>query len=100
MIVIVSDGEDTLSDVDFDEALKTAQAADCQIYAVQTKQIEYVMQTGQPLGNANLRALAAERRLQEFSAQTGGAVYSPLAVSELDAALKKVLKDTGEKVSR
>lgn len=96
VIVIVSDGEDTLSDTDFEETLRTAQAADCQIYAVQTKQIEYVMQTGQPLGNANLRSLAAERRLQEFSAQTGGAVYSPLAVGELDAAFAQISADLAQ----
>jgi Ca-activated chloride channel homolog len=96
VIIIVSDGEDTLSDSTFDDALRIAQAADCQIYAVQTKQIEYVMQTGQPLGNANLRALAAERRLQEFAAQTGGAVYSPLAVPELDNAFSQISADLAQ----
>ncbi|MCA1557379.1 MAG: VWA domain-containing protein, partial [Acidobacteria bacterium] len=96
VIVIVSDGEDTLSDTTFDEALRIAQAADCQIYAVQTKQIEYMMQTGQPGGNANLRSLAAERRLQEFSAQTGGAVYAPLAVGELDAAFAQISADLAQ----
>ncbi|MBD0370535.1 MAG: VWA domain-containing protein [Pyrinomonadaceae bacterium] len=96
VIIIVSDGEDTLSDTSFDETLRIAQAADCQIYAVQTKQIEYMMQTGQPGGSANLRSLAAERRLQEFSAQTGGAVYSPLAVGELDAAFAQISADLAQ----
>lgn len=96
VIVIVSDGEDTLSDTSFDETLRIAQAADCQIYAVQTKQIEYMMQTGQPGGSANLRSLAAERRLQEFSAQTGGSVYSPLAVGELDAAFAQISADLAQ----
>lgn len=96
VIIIVSDGEDTLSDTDFEETLRVAQAADCQIYAVQTKQIEYVMQTGQPGGNANLRSLAAERRMQEFAAQTGGAVYSPLAVNELDAAFAQISADLAQ----
>lgn len=96
VIIIVSDGEDTLSDTDFDETLRIAQAADCQIYAVQTKQIEYMMQTGQPGGNANLRSLAAERRMQEFAAQTGGAVYSPLAVNELDAAFAQISADLAQ----
>jgi Ca-activated chloride channel family protein len=96
VIIIVSDGEDTLSDTDFDETLRVAQAADCQIYAVQTKQIEYMMQTGQPGGNANMRALAAERRVQEFAAQTGGAVYSPLAVNELDAAFAQISADLAQ----
>jgi Ca-activated chloride channel family protein len=96
VIIIVSDGEDTLSDTDFEETLRIAQAADCQIYAVQTKQIEYMMQTGQAGGSANLRSLAAERRMQEFAAQTGGAVYSPLAVSELDAAFAQISADLAQ----
>lgn len=96
VIVIVSDGEDTLSDTDFEETVRIAQASDCQIYVVQTKQIEYVMQTGQPLGNANLRSLAAERRLQEFAAQTGGAVYAPLAINELDAAFAQISADLAQ----
>ena len=96
VIIIVSDGEDTLSDTTFDDTLRIAQAADCQIYAVQTKQIEYMMQTGQPAGSANLRALAAERRLQEFAAQTGGAVYSPVAVGELDAAFAQISADLAQ----
>lgn len=96
VIVIVSDGEDTLSDMSFDETLRIAQAADCQIYAVQTKQIEYMMQTGQASGSANLRSLAAERRLQEFAAQTGGSVYSPLALNELDAAFAQISADLAQ----
>ena len=96
VIIVVSDGEDTLSDTNFEEALQRAQAADCQIYAVQTKQIEYVMQTGQPLGNANLRALAAERRMQEFTSQTGGAVYSPLSVNDLDSAFAQISADLAQ----
>jgi Ca-activated chloride channel homolog len=96
VIVIVSDGEDTLSDMDFEETLRIAQASDCQIYAVQTKQIEYILQTGQAGGNANLRSLAAERRLQELAGQTGGAVYAPLAVSELDAAFAQISADLAQ----
>lgn len=86
VIVIVSDGSDTISDTDFDSALQRAQAADCQIYAVQTGHIE----------NANLRDLAAERRLQDFSGQTGGAVYAPRGASELDAAFAQISADLAQ----
>jgi Ca-activated chloride channel family protein len=86
VIVIVSDGSDTISDIDFDSALQRAQAADCQIYAVQTGHIE----------NANLRDLAAERRLQDFSGQTGGAVYAPRGTSELDAAFAQISADLAQ----
>ncbi len=86
VIVIVSDGVDTLSDLTFDQVLSRAQEADCQIYAVQTGQSE----------SANLRDLAAERRLQEFTAQTGGAVYTPRGTSDLDKAFEQIAADLSQ----
>lgn len=95
VIVIVSDGEDTISDTPFDEALRRVLSADCQIYAVQTKQIEYVMLTGETT-NANVRSLAAERRLQDLTSHTGGAVYTPLQTSDLDAAFSQISADLAQ----
>jgi Ca-activated chloride channel family protein len=95
VIVIVSDGEDTLSDHDFDDALRKTLGADCQVYAVQTKQIEYVMLTGET-NNANLQALAAERRMQDLTAHTGGAVYTPLQTSDLDRAFAQISADLSQ----
>ncbi len=95
VIIIVSDGEDTLSDHDFDDALRKVLAADCQVYTVQTKQIEYVMLTGQTT-NANLQALAAERRMQDITAHTGGALYTPLQTSDLDAAFTQLAADLAQ----
>ncbi|HKR02640.1 MAG TPA: VWA domain-containing protein, partial [Pyrinomonadaceae bacterium] len=95
VIIIVSDGEDTLSDNDFDVALRRTLAADCQVYAVQTKQIEYVMLTGQA-SNANLQALAAERRMQDLTAHTGGAVYTPMQTSDLDRAFTQISADLAQ----
>jgi len=95
VIVIVSDGEDTISDTSFDETLRRVLAADCQIYAVQTKQIEYVMLTGET-ANANVRSLAAERRLQDLTSHTGGAVYTPLQTSDLDAAFSQISADLAQ----
>jgi Ca-activated chloride channel family protein len=86
VIVIVSDGADTISDTDFETTLRRVQAADCQIYAVQTGQIE----------NANLHDLAAERRLQEFTSQTGGAVYVPRGTGDLDAAFAQIAADLAQ----
>lgn len=86
VIVIVSDGVDTTSRLDFATAMRAAQAADCQIYAVQTGHTE----------NANLRDLAAERRLQEFAAQTGGAVYMPATYDDLDRAFSQVAADLAQ----
>jgi Ca-activated chloride channel homolog len=95
VIIIVSDGEDTLSDHDFDDALRKVLGADCQVYVVQTKQIEYVMLTGQ-VSNANLQALAAERRMQDITAHTGGALYTPLQTSDLDAAFAQLSADLAQ----
>jgi Ca-activated chloride channel family protein len=95
VIIIVSDGEDTLSDLDFDTTLRRVLAADCQVYAVQTKQIEYAMLTGEA-GNANIRALAAERRLQDLTAHTGGAVYTPIQANDLDAAFTQISADLAQ----
>jgi Ca-activated chloride channel family protein len=95
VIVIVSDGEDTLSDLDFDAVVRKTLAADCQVYAVQTKQIEYVMLTGQTT-NANLQALAAERRMQDLTSHTGGALYTPLQTSDLDTAFTQLSADLAQ----
>jgi hypothetical protein len=69
VIVIVSDGRDTTSrnDHDFDATLQKLMGDESQIYVVQTGLYD----------NANVRDLAAERRMEQFAAQTGGAVYIP-----------------------
>ncbi len=88
VIIIVSDGVETASRrfEDFDEVLRRAQAADCQIYVVQTGHIE----------NANLRDLVAERRMEQFTAQTGGAVYVPRATNDLDTAFAQIAADLAQ----
>ena len=90
VIVIMSDGVDTISDSTFEQSLKAAQLYNCQIYIVKTTDFENYKRTGQRGGNANIRSLEAERRMQEFAAQTGGAVYSPLDERELDRAFANI----------
>lgn len=95
VIVIVSDGVDTLSDITlerngFAQVIRHAQLADCQIYVVKTTDFENFQRTGQRGSNANILDLTAERRMQELAAQTGGAVYSPLDEKELDAAFNRI----------
>jgi VWFA-related protein len=97
VIVIVSDGEDTTSRIEnFDEALRMVQEAGCQVYAINTKQFEYLAQTGKPTGNANIRALIAERRLQEMTSQTGGAVYAPLSNRDVDEAFAQIAAELSQ----
>ena len=90
VIVIVSDGDDTISDSTFEEAVRVAQEANCQVYVTKTTDFENFKRTGIRGGNANIRSLAAERRMQELALQTGGAVYSPLDERELDQAFNQI----------
>lgn len=90
VIVIVSDGDDTVSDSSLEQTVKALQLSNCQVYVVNTKEFENYKRTGQRGGNANIRALAAERRMQEITRQTGGAVYSPIDEKELDRAFNQI----------
>jgi len=96
VIVILSDGVDTISDATLEQAIQAAQIANCQIYVVKTTDFENFKRTGRRGSGANLRDLAAERRMQELTAQTGGAVYSPLDERELDAAFANIAAELSE----
>jgi Ca-activated chloride channel family protein len=89
VIVIVSDGRDTTSRLpehDFDATLQKLAADECQVYVVQTGLYD----------NANVRDLAAERRMQEFAAQTGGAAYIPKTVDDLDNVFAQISADLAQ----
>jgi Ca-activated chloride channel homolog len=90
VIVIMSDGEDTISDATLEETVKILQLTNCQIYVVKTTDFETFKRDGERTSNANVRSLAAERRMQELALQTGGAVYSPIDERELDAAFFRI----------
>ncbi len=88
VIVIVSDGRDTTShyDHDFDNTLQKLLTDECQVYVVQTGVYD----------NANVRDLAAERRMQEFSSQTGGTAYIPRTVDDLENAFAQISADLAQ----
>ncbi len=90
VIVIVSDGQDTLSDFSFDKMVEKVQKNNCQVYIVHTNEFENLKRTGKRTGSANLRALAAERRMRDLARQTGGAVFSPIDERELDKAFSEI----------
>ncbi len=96
VIVVVSDGQDTLSDATFDEMVKIVQENNCQVYIVHTNEFENQKRTGTRGGSANLRALAAERRMKVLAEQTGGAVYSPVDERELDTAFNQISVELSE----
>ena len=83
VLVIVSDGVETTSRNDFETTMQRVLAADCQIFIVQTGLYD----------GANLRALAAERRMEQLSGQTGGAVYMPKTTDELNDAFLQIAAD-------
>lgn len=86
VLVIVSDGIETTSRADFATTMQKVLADDCQIFVVQTGVYE----------GANLRALAAERRMEELAGQTGGAVFIPKTTAELDHAFDQIAADLSQ----
>jgi Ca-activated chloride channel family protein len=86
VIVIISDGTDTVSDLGFDETMAQILADDVQVYAVRTGNSD----------SPNLHDLAGARRLEEFAAQTGGAVYVPRTHDELTSAFKQIATDLSQ----
>lgn len=87
VLVIVSDGIETTSrHNDFDSLIERVLTDDCQIYVVQTGLYE----------GANVRQLAAERRMEQLSAQTGGAVYLPKTTDQLDIAFDQIAADLAQ----
>jgi Ca-activated chloride channel family protein len=98
VMVIVSDGEDTISDLDttLEKVVRRLQLTNTQVYVVKTKDFENFKRTGVRSGNANIRVLDAERRMQEIAAQTGGWVYSPLDERELDVAFTNIVAELSD----
>jgi VWFA-related protein len=86
VLVIVSDGADTTSRSDFETTIQRVLADDCQIFIVQTGLYD----------GANLRALAAERRMEQLAGQTGGAVYIPKSNSEVELAFEQIAADLSQ----
>jgi VWFA-related protein len=86
VLVIVSDGIETTSRSDFETTIKRVLADDCQVFIVQTGLYD----------GANLRALAAERRMEQLAAQTGGAAYIPKTATELDHAFQQIAADLAQ----
>lgn len=86
VIIIVSDGADTISQTNFETTLQRVQGFSCQVYTIQTGQSD----------NLNLHDLVADRRLKELAAQTGGTVYAPLTSSELNTAYTRIAAELAQ----
>jgi Ca-activated chloride channel family protein len=92
VLVIVSDGEDTISDLDttLEKVTRSLLQANVQVFVVKTNDFENYKRMGIRQGNANIRVLDAERRMLDISSQTGGEVYSPLDEDELNQAFDRI----------
>lgn len=86
VLVIVSDGIETTSRSDFEMTIKHVLADDSQVFIVQTGLYD----------GANLRALAAERRMEQLAAQTGGAAYIPKSTADLEHAFQQIAADLAQ----
>ncbi|HEY7784933.1 MAG TPA: VWA domain-containing protein [Pyrinomonadaceae bacterium] len=86
VLKIVSDGIETTSQADFATTMQRVLYDDCQIFIVQTGLYE----------GANLRALAAERRMEELASQTGGAAFIPKTTADLEHAFEQIAADLAQ----
>jgi Ca-activated chloride channel family protein len=83
ILVIVTDGGDTTSSVDFHAALEAAQLADGVIYPILVV----------PIPNDAGRNVGGENALTTLSLGTGGHVFAPTLGAELDKAFTHLIED-------
>src|ERR1019366_10667441 len=81
VLVVVTDGGDTISRTDFQRATEAAQLADAVIYPVLVV----------PITNDAGRNIGGENALTTLSQRTGGRVFAPSAAAELDRAFAEIL---------
>jgi Ca-activated chloride channel homolog len=83
VIIIVTDGGDTVSTVKFADAMEAAQRADAVIYPILII----------PITNDAGRNVGGENALQTFATNTGGRVFVPSLGTQLDNAFNSILRD-------
>jgi len=83
IMVIVTDGGDTTSSMDFHAALEAAQLADSVIYPILVV----------PIANDAGRNVGGENALTTLAAGTGGRVFVPTLGAELDKAFTDLIQD-------
>ena len=86
VIVIVSDGADTLSRLDFETTMQRVLKEDCEVFVVQTGLY----------ANANIHDLAARKRMETLTELTGGTVHIPSDPADLDAAFVEIAADLAQ----
>jgi Ca-activated chloride channel family protein len=80
VLVVITDGGDTVSRVDYKEAVRSAQEAEAIVYSIIVVPIE--ASAGRDIGG--------EHALIQISEDTGGKYFYATSVSQLDDAFKKI----------
>jgi Ca-activated chloride channel family protein len=80
VIVLITDGEDDASAVDYKEALRAAQESEALIYSIIIVPIE----------NSAGREIGGEHALIQMSQDTGGKYYYATSMAQLDEAFRKI----------
>jgi Ca-activated chloride channel family protein len=80
VLVLITDGEDVDSKIDYKEALRAAQEAEALIYSIIIVPIE----------NSAGREIGGEHALIQLSEDTGGKYYYATSTSQLDDAFRKI----------
>jgi Ca-activated chloride channel family protein len=88
-IVVLSDGDDTSSLVEYDEVLNLAKRSETAIYAIGLRQSE----PGRP------HFKEAEFVLRQLSQETGGRVFFPTSVSELAKIYEQISEELASQYS-
>jgi Ca-activated chloride channel family protein len=88
-IVVLSDGDDTSSLVEYDEVLNLAKRSETAIYAIGLRQAE----SGRP------RFKEAEFVLRQLSQETGGRVFFPTSVMELAKIYEQISDELASQYS-
>jgi len=83
ILVVVTDGGDTVSKTDFNRATEAAQLADAVIYPILVV----------PITNEAGRNVGGENALTTFAQRTGGRVFAPTLGSAMDQAFDQILRD-------
>lgn len=80
VIVLITDGDDTISKVDYKEALRSAEEAEALVYSIIIVPIE----------NSAGRDTGGEHALIQLSEDTGGKYYYATSTAQLDDAFRKI----------
>lgn len=88
-IVVLSDGDDTSSLVEYEEVLNLAKRSETAIYAIGLRQAE----SGRP------RFKEAEFVLRQLSQETGGRVFFPASVAELPKIYEQISEELASQYS-